>query len=134
MNEEDDFNSAGPSSVVRGAGARGARGGQGARRARGARGVRGRGAAPRTLDCPDCGTHLARSYMPRHWQLYCRGAPDEEESNNDEESDDDEDGGDDGAALVEILQDVQEVEETIRGHRISMGQGAGVGGGLRKLR
>ena len=51
------------------------------------------GAALRTLDCPDCGTHLAHSYMPQHWQLYCRGAPDEEKSKNDnDESENDECG------------------------------------------
>ena len=76
-----------------GAARRGASAGRGrarvSRRARGARGVRGRGAPPRSLDCPDCSTHLARSYMHMHRRRYCRGAAtdDDEEAEDVEEED-----------------------------------------------
>ena len=89
VTDADDEGESGAARRGASAGRGRARGARVSRRARGARGVRGRGAAPRSLDCTDCGTHLARSYMPMHRRRYCRGAAtdDDEEAEDVEEED-----------------------------------------------
>ena len=128
--DADDISSRGQDDISgRGRGARTR--GRGAGRARGARGVRGRGAAPRYRNCPDCGAHLRSTYIYTHRRLHCHGAvaEDEEEDYNDEDNALDEgeveevaeESDDPEADLEAVLQDIVELDQSILGHRVSLG-------------
>ena len=117
-------------------GGRVGRGGQGGRgafsRGRGrarARGVRGRGAAPSHRLCPGCGGSYGSGYLPRHMRAHCpgpaiNGQEDDHENegeHNDNEGEDDpdeeaEESGN-GFHVDEILDEVNEVDQTVLGHR-----------------
>ena len=109
-----------------------------------ARGVRGRGAQPTHRDCPDCGTHLSTKYLPTHRRLYCPGAAEGEEEGEDDPAEEGEEesgaeeegaaGGEEGEGEAEedgdglhvdqVLQDVQEVDQTVLGRTPTVGGGA----------
>ena len=95
--------------------------------------MRGRGTQPTHRDCPDCGVHLSTKYLPTHRRLYCRGRDEEEGAEEEagaggedegaggeEEEDGDEEEGD-GLHVDQVLQDVQEVDQTVLGRRRSLG-------------
>ena len=99
-----------------------------------ARGARGRGRAPPYRTCEGCGAHLRSSYIKTHQKNYCHGRPEEEEDNPEPEAEADgldPDGETNDEELLqemenfdnvdfnleEIIGEVEDLEETIRGQR-----------------
>ena len=133
MSVSEDVEEGGASASNRGGNrGRGRRGG-----ARRARGARGRGVAPLYKTCAGCGAHLRSSYIKTHQKKHCHGQP---AANEDDPEGEDENGpearlgteeetGEEELLeemenfdnldfnLEEIIGEVQELEETIRGQR-----------------
>ena len=114
-----------------GAGGRGSS--RGRRRGGGdrARGARGRGVAPLFRTCEGCGAHLRSSYIKTHQKKHCHGQPEENNEDDPEAArlDPDEETGEEQILqevdnfenldfnLEEVIGEVDDLEETIRGQR-----------------
>ena len=119
----DEQDGAGGAEDRGGHGGRGGRGGFSTGRGRSrARGVRGRGAAPSHRLCPGCGGSYSSNYLQKHRRAHCPGpavnGQQDDDGNNDEDNPDEEDvESGDGFHLDEVLEEVNEVDQTVLGHR-----------------
>jgi hypothetical protein len=126
VSEEPEEAGAGTGAGGRGS-SRGRRRGGGAR----ARGARGRGVAPLFRTCEGCGAHLRSSYIKTHQKKHCHGQPEENNEDDPEAArlDPDEETGEEQILqeidnfdnldfnLEEVIGEVEDLEETIRGQR-----------------